>query len=143
MQKGGGNLEHFNEIMKYALEIMAILGVTIEIIPVKFSPFRWIGNKLNGDIREQIDKIEQRVDTLQKTTDYNDIATIRNRISSFENLCRLDAGHNTLKKHQYTTVFKDIDTWEKYHEKYPDLNGELKLAIENIKKSYNLAKFDN
>lgn len=124
------------EIIIYIFDILAVLGITIEIIPIKFSPLKWIGKKLNGDIKEQLTD-------LQTTVDHNDIDTIRHRIASFENLCRIDNNHCDIKKHQYIAIFKDIDKWNKYHEKYKDLNGELKLAIKNIEESYRKAKFND
>lgn len=123
------------DILAYVLEILTILGITVEIIPVKFSPLKWLGNRLNGDVKEQLTE-------LKTTVDYNDIDTIRHRIAAFENLCRLDTNHSEIKRHQYIATFKDIDKWNKYHEKYKDLNGELKLAIQNIEESYKKAIFE-
>ena len=124
------------DILAYVLEILTVLGITIEIIPIKFSPLKWLGNRLNGDVKEQLTE-------LKTTVDYNDIDTIRHRIGSFENLCRLDTAHTEIKRHQYIAAFKDIDKWNKYHEKYKDLNGELMLAIENIEEAYKKAKFND
>lgn len=124
------------DILAYVLEILTILGITVEIIPIKFSPLKWLGNRLNGDVKEQLTE-------LKTTVDYNDIDTIRHRIASFENLCRLDNLHTEIKRHQYIAAFKDIDKWNKYHEKYKDLNGELKVAIQNIEEAYKKAKFND
>ena len=144
MQKKGGDiLEHFNEFLKYALEVLAILGISIEISPIKFSPFKWLGNKFNSDIKNDLNDLKKDLNSLKVQVDRNDIRTIRHRISSFENLVRLDKNKNQLKLHQYATAFKDIDKWNRYHEQYPDLNGELKIAIENIEEGYKNAKFDD
>ena len=124
------------DILGYVLKILTLLGITVEIIPVKFSPLKWLGDRLNGSIKEQL------ID-LRATVDHNDIDTIRHRIASFENLCRLDNSHTEIKRHQYIAAFKDIDKWNKYHEKYKDLNGELKLAIQNIEDAYKKAKFND
>ena len=143
MRKGGDKLEHFNEILKYTLEILAILGISIEIAPIKFSPFKWVGNKFNSDIKKDLDDLKKDLKVLKIQVDKNDIRTIRHRISSFENLVRLDKDKNQLKMHQYTTAFKDIDKWNRYHLQYPELNGELKIAIKNIEEGYKNAKFDD
>ena len=129
-------MEELKDILAYTLEILAILGVVVEITPIKFSPIKWLGNRFNSDIKDGITK-------LHKTVDENDIDTIRHRISSFENLCRLDTEHNQIQRHQYISTFKDIDKWNKYHIKYPYLNGELKVAIENIEESYKKAIFND
>ena len=136
-------MEHFIEILKYLLEILAVLGVVVEITPIKFSPLKWIGNKINGDIKKELQEVKKDIKKLEYDADQRDIGTLRNRISSFENLCRLDVEHTQLKQHQYVTAFKDIDKWNEYHNKYKDLNGELKIAIENIEQAYKTAKFDN
>lgn len=130
-------------ILGVLMEILAVLGVTIEIIPIKFSPLKWLGNRFNKGLKEEIDSIKEDIKQLQWEADHREIGTLRNRISSFEGLCRLDTTHNQLKKHQYVTAFKDIDKWNEYHNKYSDLNGELKIAIENIIECYKKAKFDN
>lgn len=131
----------FVEIFKYIIEILALFGVVIEVTPVKFSPIKWIGDRLNGQIKEELNAIKKDLYDLRVQVDRNDIRTIRSRICSFENLVRLDKGANQLQKHQYTTIFKDIDKWNRYHDKYDDLNGELKLAIKTIEEAYQEAKF--
>ena len=87
--------------------------------------------------QETLDKIAE----LDKKVDWNEIGVIRNRISSFENLCRLDENNNSIELHQYQNIFKDIDEWESFHDIYKNLNGELNIAIENIKEHYKNAKF--
>ena len=136
-------MENLLDLLVYSVEIMAILGITIEIIPIKFSPIKWLGNRFNSDIKKELEDVKKDIKQLKVEADYREIGTLRNRISSFDALCRLDVNHDQLEKHQYITVFKDIDKWDKYHETYKDLNGELRMAIENIQNHYKEAKFDN
>lgn len=134
-------MENLLNILTYAVEIMAILGITVEVMPIKFSPIRWLGSRFNSAIKEELDSVKKDIKQLKIEADYREIGTLRNRISSFDALCRLDVNFNQLEKHQYITVFKDIDKWDKYHEIYTDINGELKIAIENIQEHYKKAKF--
>lgn len=136
-------MENLLDLLVYSVEIMAILGITIEIIPIKFSPIKWLGNRFNSDIKKELEDVKKDIKQLKVEADYREIGTLRNRISSFDALCRLDVNHDQLEKHQYITAFKDIDKWDKYHETYKDLNGELRMAIENIQNHYKEAKFDN
>ena len=131
------------EIIGYTVEILGLLGVVIEITPIKFSPLKWIGNRLNSGIKKELDSVKENLARLQHDVDYNDIGTIRNRISNFDCLCRLDTNYNQIEQHQYVTAFKDFNKWEKYNEKFEDLNGELKIAIENINEHYKKAIFKN
>ena len=136
-------METLLDLLVYSVEIMAILGITIEVIPIKFSPIKWLGNRFNSDIKKELEDVKKDIKQLKVEADYREIGTLRNRISSFDALCRLDVNHDQLEKHQYITAFKDIDKWDKYHETYKDLNGELRMAIENIQNHYKEAKFDN
>ena len=136
-------MEKLLDLLVYSVEIMAILGITIEVIPIKFSPIKWLGNRFNSDIKKELEDVKKDIKQLKVEADYREIGTLRNRISSFDALCRLDVNHDQLEKHQYITAFKDIDKWDKYHETYKDLNGELRMAIENIQNHYKAAKFDN
>lgn len=109
-----------------------ILMTVIEITPIKINPISWLGNKLNKDVIDKLHYLEEKVDM-------NDIDTIRNRILANETLIR--KGEH-LKMYQYKSIFKDIDKWRRYHIKYPELNGIIDVAIENITEAYKNEKFD-
>ncbi len=96
----------------------------------------------NKRIDETIENNNKRFNELTKQVDFNDIDTVRARISAFDQLCRLDKNYKTIQQHQYNTVFKDIDKWAMYHRKYPELNGEINAAIENINEHYKKAIFE-
>lgn len=104
-------------------------------------------DNVKKDFEEKIEKNRQeyiirhqetldKFDELTKIVDWNDIDTLRNRIVAFDNLCRLDKNFKSIKEYQYKTYFKDEDKWILYHQKYPELNGEINLAIENIREHY-------
>lgn len=119
------------EITGYITTAILILGMFVEIVPVKFSPLNWIGNRLHRDLNSKIDTLETHVDQIE-------IDTIRNRILSYDALIR--KGEH-LKHYQYKACFVDIDKWVAFHKKYPELNGMIDVAIENIKEAYKKEKF--
>lgn len=88
------------------------------------------------------EELKKQVEELTIANDNNDIDTIRRSISAFDNMCRMDINNDNIQKHFYITAFKDIDKWAEYHKKYPNLNGEMNVAIEYIKEHYKNAKFD-
>ena len=90
---------------------------------------------------EQHEETMTKINDLEKIVDTNDIDALRNRIVAFDNLCRLDVNNDSIKKYQYDTAYKDVDKWKEYHIKYPSLNGEIDMAIENINEHYKNAKF--
>ena len=132
---------HVNEIFKYLLEILAVLGITIEIIPVKFSPLKWLGDKFNGEIKKELASLRKEMAEIKKEGDMRDIRNIRSRIANFGLLVRKDENLDTLDKAQYVSYFKDRDKWIEYHDIYKDLNGELKLTIEYVDDCFKRATF--
>lgn len=135
------SLEHLNEILKYGLEIMAILGITIEVIPIKFSPLKWLGNKINGDIKKELTDMRKEIAEIKKEGDMRDIRTLRGRIANFGLLVKKDENLDTLDKSQYIAYFKDRDKWVEYHKTYTNLNGELQATIEYVDDAYKRATF--
>jgi len=95
--------------------------------------------KMEANRQEDIARHQETLEKIAKlseTVDWNDIDTVRNRIVAFDNLCRLDKKFTSIKEYQYKTYFKDEDKWKMYHKKYPELNGEINMAIENIREHY-------
>lgn len=135
------SIEHFTEILKYSIEILALLGITVEIIPVKFSPIKWLGNKFNGDIKKELTDMRKEIAEIKKEGDMRDIRTLRGRIANFGLLVRKDENLDTLDKSQYIAYFKDRDKWVEYHKTYTDLNGELQATIEFVDDAYKRATF--
>lgn len=120
--------------------IISILGIIgLEISPIPFNPLKLLGKGVSYCLG--ITEIGRKIDKLEKTVDQNDIDTIRSRIVAFDNLVRLDMAHNQICRYQYNAIFKDITKWRGYHKKYPELNGEIDAAIDNIEDSFKKAKF--
>lgn len=121
-----------------------ILGTLVEITPVKINPISWFGRHFNRDIDDKLKNFqdtynqnhEEVVTKLNETNeriDMNDIADIRTRIASIATIIKTGG---EITEDQFNCVFKDIDKWNKYHEKYPDLNGIVNVSIEIIKEAY-------
>ena len=107
----------------------------------KIQSIKKVKEELREELKAQHEETLQKIADLEEITDNNDIDTVRNRIVAFDQLCRLDVNYDSIKKYQYDTVYKDTDKWEQYHIKYPNLNGEIDMAIENINEHFKKAKF--
>ena len=127
------------EIAGYVTIGLIVLGMIVEITPVKVSPLAYIGRKLNKSLNDKIDTMNAKVDNLEVNVDEVKIDAIKNHILSYDALIR--KGEH-LKKYQYESAFDDINKWVAFHKKYPDLNGMIDIAIENIKEAYKNEKFD-
>lgn len=114
------------EITGYITTAIIVLGMFVEIIPVKISPLAWLGKRLNKSTNDRLDKLEKKVED-------NDIDTIRNRILASEALLR--KGEIFTEK-QWENLYQDITKWNNYHNTHQELNGFLKVVIENINVYY-------
>lgn len=132
-------MKHIFDNLGLIIQCLAVLGVVIEVTPIKISPLRWIGNRLNKNTNEKIDKLEKRMDTMEYKNAMKDLADVRNRIISYgliiKNGEKLDS--NALRNIQH-----DLDMYDYYKEtyKYMDINGrkvvingEIETARELIK----------
>lgn len=108
-----------------ALGLVAF-GMLVEIVPVKWSPLSWFGSRINKTMNDRLDNLERKVDEI-------DIETIRNRILNSE--ARLRKGE-TFSEKQWENLYCDITKWNDYHKTYENLNGFLKVTIENIDEYY-------
>ena len=129
----------FNNV-SLIVKILALFGVVIEITPIKISPLKWIGDRLNKNTNEKIEKIEGRINLIEYKNAMKDLADVRNRIISYGILIKngesLDM--NTLRNIQH-----DLDMYDYYKETYKYMeingrkvviNGEIETARELIKK---------
>jgi len=142
-------MENIQEIITNMATIITSGGVILAfalkigkgILNQSLQPFNDKIDKMDKLRIEQHKETMTKINDLEKIVDQNDIDALRNRIVAFDNLCRLDVNNDSIKKYQYDTAYKDIDKWADYHKKYPSLNGEINIAIENINEHYKKAKF--
>lgn len=103
-----------------------VFCMLIEITPIKINPIAYIGKLLNKHTNDKLDNLEKIVDN-------NDIDTVRSRILANDKLLAMG---ETFREDEWNSLYKDIEKWNKYHEKYPELNGIIKLTIEHIEECY-------
>lgn len=128
-------------IQEYWLLLISILAVFVEVTPIKINPLstlgRFVGNLLGlKEINEKIGNLETRID-------WNDIYIVKHRIIDFDIRVRKDINNDMIERYEYKAIFKDIQKWIDYHKKYENLNGEIDIAIDNIKESFKKAKFSD
>lgn len=115
------------------------LKIGKKILDKSLEPFNKRIDEMDKGRKEQHKETLSKISYLEEIVDTNDIDTVRSRIVAFDNLVRLET--NQIKRYQYDTIYKDITKWKFYHKKYPELNGEIDAAIENIQESFKKAKF--
>ena len=110
-------------------------------LATQLAPFNERMDKIDRDRKEQHEETMQLIAKVRKENDMGIIDALISRIDAFDMLCRTDINFDIIQLHQYDNIFIDIQKWNDYHIKYPELNGKLDVAIENIKEHYKKAKF--
>lgn len=120
--------------------LIAVMSV-VEIAPIKFNPWSFIGNVLNKGIIAKIEKIEKDVAEVKKEVGENTAVSSRYRILRFDDELLHDVKHT---KEHFDQIILDIDVYEKFCDSHPDFKNNLAvLAIAHIKATYQKCGKDN
>lgn len=118
------------EWIKYAPWAFALLVSLVEITPIKINPIsgflKWVGKQINGDIKEELLKIDRKVDE-------HEIDRIRWEILDFANSLRRKEDHT---KDQF---FHIVEVNTKYHaliKEHGIVNGVLDSEYSYIERVY-------
>ena len=121
------------DIARTSIEVLAIFGVVIEVTPIKISPLKWIGRRLNFELKEDVEKIEKRIDELEMKQIQKDIEAKRKLILDFANSIRKDKKHTV---EEYENVIRTIDDYILLCEKYNIKNGYITIQAKYINDTY-------
>lgn len=124
--------------------VVAILMTLIQITPIKLNPwdtlFKWIGNKLNADIKKDLDSVKKDLDEHIKSSNIKDLRDTRMHILEFCNSCMNGQRHT---KEQFDFMITQCDDYEQYIEKNKIKNGVITSAINEIRRRYDDAIHNN
>ena len=112
----------FDELLKsirIIIDFLALFGITFEILPIKFSPLRWLGNRLYKSTNERIDKIQGQVDRMEYENDMRDLRNIKSRIHQYGQSIRKG---EELTEEMIKSAFDDLDVYDFYKDKYKYMN---------------------
>lgn len=136
--------EQLIEYSKYILWFIFGSGIVLEITPMKIKPvsafLRWLGKKLNGEVRKDILQLEGKVDDMQGDLQQHIIEGQRRDILNFAS--ELMRGEIKTKEH-FDSIIKLHDTYDAYLKKKDKSNGQVTLAFEYISKKYKECLCDN
>lgn len=116
----------FDELIKairIIVDFLAVFGITFEVLPIKFSPLRWLGNRLNKSTNERIDHIQEQVDRMEYENDMRDLRNVKSRIHQYGQSIRKG---EELTEEMIKSAFDDLDVYDFYKDKYKymDINGK-------------------
>ena len=112
----------FDELFKairIIIDFLALFGITFEVLPIKFSPLRWLGNRLNKATNEKIDKIQGQVDRMEYENDMRDLRNVKSRIHHYGQSIRKE---EELTEEMIKSAFDDLDVYDFYKDKYKYMN---------------------
>lgn len=99
-------------------------SVVVEIVPIKICPwtafFRWVGKKINGDVREKLDEISNDLSTHIHEDNQRNAKRARVRILRFAD-----------------EILEDITEYNRYCARHPEFpNDKATLSIAHIERVY-------
>lgn len=106
-------------VIRVFVDFLAVFGITFEILPIKFSPLRWLGNRLNKSTNERIDKIQKQVDRMEYENDMRDLRNVKSRIHQYGQSIRKG---EELTEEMVKSAFDDLDVYDFYKDKYKYMN---------------------
>lgn len=109
--------------------IIAVASIFIEITPIKINPIshilKWIGSQLNKGLTEKINKMERKIDALERA----DVVSCRVRILRFADEIRNGHRHS---QEMFDQVLSDIDTYDAYCTEHPDFRNNKTVAARKM-----------
>ena len=119
------------ETVQTVIVWLAGIGIVIDLTPgIKIQPVRWLikqlGNLMNHDIKEQLNKIE-------KDLQEHKVESWRREILDFANSCMNRRRHT---KEEFDNFFKNHDAYGKYIHENNLENGCVDMAFVYVKKIY-------
>ena len=119
------------------LIILIILMSVVQVSKININPWDWIlggiGKKLNATMLTKVEDIEKKLDEHIKADEKEKLENQRRDILEFANSCMNGRKHT---QEQFKFIIKKCDEYEKYIEENHIKNGEITLAIEEIRRLY-------
>lgn len=117
---------------------LLILMTLIQITPIKFNPWSWlgrhIGRAINGEVMIKVDNLSKELADHKAKSAERDATQCRARILRFGDEILHGIPHS---KEHYEQILIDIDSYELYCEDHQDYKNNVAVAtIKHIKKMY-------
>jgi len=134
-------VESILEIIKnnqgFIVTLVTVSSIFIEISPIKINPisalFKWIGDALNKDTREQLSSISTKLESVSDRIDKIEINDMRSTILDFANSCMNERKHT---KEEFEHIIDLHTQYEDTISKKNMKNGRVELAFKYISDLY-------
>jgi hypothetical protein len=128
-----------------AAVMAAVAGASLlQISPIRIDPWTWLGKRLgralNGEVLDKLEKLENRMDKMERQGEQDKMASARIRILRFGDECTRGLSHS---EEHFNQVLDDITAYERYCNAHPEYkNAKAVLTIARIKEIYT-ARLEN
>ena len=112
------------------VSILVILLSLVEITPIKLSPLKWIGKRINSEAIERLDKVEKKLDE-------HIAQSYRNKILAAQNTL---LNGQTFTMEEFDEIIEACGNYETYCEVNKIKNEKCKLAISYLHHCYKLCQ---
>lgn len=125
--------EIVSHIVAISPAVLLILGLFIQIAPVKVNPISWLGRELNKDTLERVDKLEKHIDS-------NRMKSIRWELLDFANSCKNNRKHS---KDEFLHIIDIHTEYEELCELNDFTNGVVDVEYDYILEVYSSYRNNN
>lgn len=131
-------LEQIRTILFGGGGVLLILMTLIQVTPIKFNPWSWIGRyigrAINGEVLSKVDNLSKELADHKEKSEERHATLCRAHILRFGDEVLHGIPHS---KEGYDNILLDIDSYEEYCDKHPGYKNNVALAtIAHIKKMY-------
>ena len=128
----------FIKILKWFFGGLIAFSSIVELVPIKINPWsaflRWLGNKLNGEVMEQVGELKISVQAVKNRQEEMEAKSARVRILRFGDEIYLGQKHS---KEHFDNILSDIKTYNTYCRDHPNFENErTKITEAQIKATY-------
>lgn len=115
-----------------------VIPTVIQVSPIKINPWTWvakkIGRAINGEVLEQVEKMDGKLDEHISADEESKAIARRMRILRFNDEIMRHVNHS---KEHYDQLMQDIKKYDTYCESHKDFeNGVTGPAAANIARAY-------
>ena len=139
---------NFYEQIKAFIEdnggLIFVISCLVEVAPIKINPlsciFKWIGAKVNADIKKDIDNLREEINEVREDlneliddVEHTRVDNMRWNIRTFASACRCGVTY-TLEEWNHT--IEQCDDYEEYIERKGIPNGVITEAMKYLRELY-------
>lgn len=128
-------LAHTDLFVSGLVGLCVLGGVILEASPIPLHPLRWLGNRLNKDLKNDIVNINARLDKIEEDGLQRDLQSKRSIVLDFAYKLRRTDDDKIALVYTLEDFENIIDVMDDYHElitKHDIPNGKFDIAKEYI-----------